>query len=88
MLQQQRCPDIAHAVGVLLRFCASPDESGLTAAKRVLRYIKGIKQYDLKYKKTDNATSTGYSDANWAGDLNDRHSTSGNVFIMAEGPIS
>ena len=31
---------------------------------------------------------TGYSDADWAGDLDDRHSTSGNLFIMAGATIS
>ena len=29
-----------------------------------------------------------YTDANWAGDLDDRHSTSGNIFLMAGGPVS
>ena len=81
-------PDIAHAVGVLSKICASPDESHLAAAKRVLGYLKGTKQYGIKYRKTDNAAITEYSDANWAGDLDDRQSTSGNVFMMANGPIS
>ena len=31
---------------------------------------------------------TGYSDAVWAGDCDDRHSTTGNLFMMAEGPVS
>ena len=30
----------------------------------------------------------GYSDADWAGDLDDRHSTTGNLFLMTGGPIS
>ena len=30
----------------------------------------------------------GYSDADWAGDLEDRHSTTGNLFLMTGGPIS
>ena len=62
-------PDIAHVVLVFSKSSASP--------KRVLLYIKGTKQYGIKYKKTNNATVTGYTDANWAGDLDDRHSTSG-----------
>ena len=34
-------PDIAQAVGVATKFCANPTESHLTAAKRILRYLKG-----------------------------------------------
>jgi len=29
-----------------------------------------------------------YSDSDWAGGLDDRHSTTRNVFLMAGGPIS
>ena len=30
----------------------------------------------------------GYADADWAGDSEDGHSTTGNLFLMAEGPVS
>ena len=30
----------------------------------------------------------GYADADWADDSEDRHSTTGNLFLMAEGPVS
>lgn len=33
-------------------------------------------------------TWIGYSDADWAGDVDDRHSTSGNVFLLAKGAVS
>ena len=36
----------------------------------------------------EEGTITGYSDADWAGDLDDRHSTTGNLFVMAGGSIS
>lgn len=29
----------------------------------------------------------GYSDADWANDVDNRHSTTGNIFIMNGGPI-
>ena len=82
-------PDIAYAVGVLSKFCTNPDESThLTAARRVLRYLKGTNNYGIKYEKSGNASLTGYSDASWADDLDDRRSTSGNVFLLANGPVS
>ena len=42
----------------------------------------------LKYYKAADKNLVVYSDADWAGDLDDRHSTSGNVFLMAGGAIS
>jgi len=41
----------------------------------------------LKYCK-DGKPITGFSDADWEGDLDDRHSTTGNVFLLAGGAIS
>ena len=72
-------------MGVLSQLCANPDESHLTAARRVLRYLKGTINYGIKYEKSGNARLTGYSDASWA---DDRRSTSGNVFLLANGPVS
>ena len=42
----------------------------------------------LKYEKSENGTLVSYSDTDWAGNLDDRHSTSGNLFFIATGPIS
>lgn len=79
-------PDIAHAVGVLSRFNSCPNATHLTAAKRVLRYLKGTKDVGLTYTKGSELV-TGYTDASWADSLDDRHSTSGVIFIYGGGPI-
>ena len=81
-------PDIAQAVGVVSKFCANPTQSHFTAAKRILRYLKGTVSLGLSYKKCADGLLTGYSDADWAGDVDDRHSTSGNVFSLARGAVS
>ena len=44
-------PDIAQAVGVVSKFCANPTQSHLTAAKQILRYLKGTVYLGLSYKK-------------------------------------
>ena len=80
-------PDIAHAVGVVSKFNARPNEAHLTAMKRIFRYLKGTVDHVLKYEKKD-AVLVGYSDVDWAGDQDDRHSTTGNLFIMSGSPIS
>ena len=47
-------PDIAYVVGVLSKFCSKPSEAHLTAAKRVLRYLKGTQNFGLKYEGSVN----------------------------------
>ena len=80
-------PDIAQAVEVMLKFCSQPAEAHLTAVKRILCYLKGTQNLAIKFQKSDEAL-VAYSDADWAGDLDDRHSTTGNLFLMARGPIN
>ena len=81
-------PDISQAVGVVCKFSLKPSEAHLTAVKRILRYLKGTVDIVLKYKKAESVGLIGYSDADYAGDLDDRHSTSGNLFLMTNGAIS
>ena len=81
-------PDISQAVGVVSKFCSKPTEAHLTAVKRILRYLKGTLNLAIKYQKSENDPLIGYSDADWAGDLDDRHSTTDNIFLMTGGPIS
>lgn len=48
-------PDFASAVGVASRFCANPTQAHLTAAKHILRYLKGTEYLGLKYEKSKDA---------------------------------
>ena len=82
-------PDIAHAVGTVSKFNSDPTEAHLTAVKRIFRYLKGSINLTLHYEFTDCETKMiGYSDADWANDIDDRRSTSGNTFIMSGGAIT
>lgn len=81
-------PDISHAVGVVAKFNSGPNEAHLTAVKRILRYLKGTSDITLKYKKGEKDELLVYSDADYAGDVDDRHSTTGNLFLMSGGPVS
>ena len=56
-----------------------------------LRKDDGVsKAVDLTYRKSDKDEVLGYSDADYTGDVDDRHSTTvtGNLFLMSGGPIS
>ena len=56
--------------------------------KKALRYVQGTKGLMLTYKRFDSLHIEGYSDLDFAGDVDDRKSTSGYVFTLAEGAIS
>ena len=81
-------PDISQAVGAVSRYCSNPSEAHLTVVKKILRYLKETINLGLKYEKLESSTLVVYSDVDWAGDLDDRHSTSGNLFLFARGPVS
>eukprot|EP00253_Pinus_taeda_P031702 PITA_31702 len=77
-------PDIAHAVGVLSRFMSKPGKEHWTTMKRVFRYLRGTSDYGLCYQGRPGLDRVldirGFVDADWAGDLDQRRSTSGYVF--------
>ncbi|KAA0036645.1 Retrovirus-related Pol polyprotein from transposon TNT 1-94 [Cucumis melo var. makuwa] len=58
------------------------------AAKKVLRYLQGTKDYMLTYKRSDHLEVIGYSDSDFAGCVDTRKSTFGYLFLLAEGAIS
>ena len=67
---------------MLSKFSSSPIEAHLTAEKRILRYLnKGSAGIAVKYQKSDNGTLMRYSDADWAGDPDNKHSMTGNLFF-------
>ena len=53
-----------------------------------MRYLKGTSNFGLVYDPTNAKDLVGYSDADWAGDVNDRKSTSGYVFEICGGAVS
>ena len=79
-------PDIAYAVGNVARFSSKPSKVHWIAVKRIMRYLNGTLDYGLMYRCTGDIA--GYSDADWAGDHDDRKSTSGFVFMMSGAVIS
>ena len=80
--------DIAFSMGVCARYQAALKESHLTTMKRIIRYINGTLDYGLWYFKDSNACLAGYSDADWAGNVNDRKSTSSGCFYLRNNFVS
>ena len=85
-------PHIAHAVVVLSRFISKPGKEHWTVMKWVFRYLHGTNDYGLCYQGRlglDRMLDIrGFIDADWAGDLDQRRSTSGYVFNLFGGVVS
>ena len=79
-------PDIAFSVSVCARYQAAPKESHLTAVKRIIRYINGTPDYGLWYSKDSNGLW--YANADWAGSVDDRKSTSRGCFYLGNNLVS
>jgi transposase InsO family protein len=79
-------PDITHAVSNLCRFMSNPGNEHWSAAKHVLRYLKGTSSFGIVYSSDQDIE--GFADSDYAGDLDRRRSTTGYIFQMSAGPIS
>ncbi|XP_057972757.1 secreted RxLR effector protein 161-like [Malania oleifera] len=80
--------DIAFAVGMLGRYQSNPEMDHWKAAKKVLRYLQGTKDYMLTYKHVDNLEVVGYTDLDFAECQDSKKSTLGYVFLLVGGAIS
>ena len=81
-------PDICFDVNTLSQFLIDPRHVQLIAAKHILRYLRGIDDYGLKYEANQKINLEGYVDSDWAGSAIDRKNTSGCCFSMGLGVIS
>jgi len=83
-------PDIAFAVSALSRYTSRPFMLHLTAAKQVLQYLKGTTDLKLVFPHISITPSPilGFTDSNFAGDINRRKSQGGYVFQVYNGPVS
>lgn len=81
-------PDISYAVGRCSRFMENPAQIHVNAVKRILKYIRGTINSGIHYKFDRDFYLRGYSDADFAGDLDDRRSTSGYLFFLGANAIS
>ena len=81
-------PDVMYVVSLISRFMETPKETHWQEAKRILRYVNGMKEYGVIYSSTDDFKLIGYTDSDWAGSVDDRKSTLGYVFHLGSGAIS
>jgi hypothetical protein len=89
-LSQRTRPDIQYAVNQLSQHCSEPVVRHWNAAIRIVRYLKGTLEYGITYQGggIHGIRLQGYSDADYAGNIDDRRSTSGQIFFLGGGPVS
>ncbi|GKC38948.1 gag/pol polyprotein, partial [Tanacetum coccineum] len=94
-------PDITFAVNKVCQYMHAPTENHWSAVKRILRYLHGTVEHgmlirrssgstlqaftDVLWKGNPDTSLEDFSDADWAGDSNDRRSTRGfAIYLEAE----
>jgi hypothetical protein len=80
-------PDICFAVDMVSHYQSNPGPAHWRAVKRILRYLRGTSDHALCYHGGD-LRLTGYSDADWDSNKDERKSTSGYAFILGGGAVS
>nr|XP_033513285.1 secreted RxLR effector protein 161-like [Nicotiana tomentosiformis] len=81
-------PDICQAVGLVSIYQTDRGLEYWQVVKRIMRYLKGTVDYALCYQGGKDLRLVGYSDADQGGDLDERKSTSGYIFLLSDGAIS
>jgi Reverse transcriptase (RNA-dependent DNA polymerase) len=69
--------DIAYAVSFVSQFMHNPCEEHFEAVIRIIKYLKGVPGKGIMFRKNGHLEIAGYTDADWAGSISDRKSTSG-----------
>jgi len=77
-------PDLAFSVGAISRYMEAPSKQHWAAVKHILRYLKGTVEFGYRYERGAALKPflLGYSDSDFAGDTQDRKSTTGVIYFL------
>ena len=81
-------PDIAFAIGRLSQYLSDPSEGHFKLLKSLMRYLRSTTDLGLEFNAEGMQQLVGYSDSDYAMDKTDRISILGNVFLIANCPVS
>ena len=65
-------PNLMHDVSVISIYMECLTKIHLLAAKRIFRYLQGTKEFGLFYKNEEKSDLFGFTNSDYAGDLDDR----------------
>jgi histone deacetylase 1/2 len=81
-------PDIAFAVNKVCQFLHAPTTVHWSAVKRILRYLRGTLSVGHWIQCSKSTMVSAFSDADWAGCVDDRRSTGGFAVFLGSNLIS
>ena len=81
-------PDLGFAVGYVCWFMSKPGREHWKAVQWILRYLKGAVNSNLTFKKNSTLLVEGYSDSDYATDMDRRRSVTGYAFKFGGNTIS
>jgi hypothetical protein len=84
------CPDITYSTDCLSAFIQDPRPAHWKAMQHLLAYLKGTLDYKIihRWDVVSRIQPIGWYDVDYTANLDTRHSTSGEVFMMLGGPVS
>uniref|UniRef100_A0A2N9FVU6 Reverse transcriptase Ty1/copia-type domain-containing protein n=1 Tax=Fagus sylvatica TaxID=28930 RepID=A0A2N9FVU6_FAGSY len=80
-------PDISFSIHQVCQYMSAPTTIHLAVAKQILRYLQGTLNHGIAFTPGPLHLSA-YTDADWAGDPDDRRSTSGYLVYLGSNPIT
>jgi hypothetical protein len=81
-------PDISFSVNRVCQFLSNPTTEHWSVVKRILRYLHDTIDMGLCFTKSGAPLLSAFSDADWAGDADDRRSTGGFAVFFGGNLIS
>jgi len=82
-------PDIAHAVNIVSQYSSNPRGIHVTSLKCIFKYLCGTCDFSLYYSGLSVPNIlTAYSNADYAGNLDDRKSQTGCCLMLNNGPTT
>ena len=79
-------PDIAYAVGLLSRYASKPTRATCYLMTYLLQYVRGTVRKGIRFSSKHFDMHI-FTDADWAGDVVSRRSTTGYIVFAAGGPL-
>jgi histone deacetylase 1/2 len=81
-------PDLAFSVNKVCQYLHAPTTAHWTAVKRILHYVKDTSGLGITFRRSPSTLLSAFSNADWAGCLDDRRSTGGFAIFIGPNLVS